>query len=71
MLILVYQIWRRAIASAEVMFGSYSGIAIEFQNLGKEVMIMSLKSSSLIFDPKALASDYLLCILIIKLLKSV
>jgi len=53
------------------MFGSYSGTAMGFQDLGKEVIIMSLKSSLLIFDPKALAFDYLLCMLIIKLLKSV
>ena len=71
MLILVYQIWRQAIVSAQVMFGSYSGAAMGFQDLGKEVMIMSLKSLLLIFDPKALASDHLLHMLIIKLLKSV
>jgi len=34
-------------------------------------MIISLKSSSVIFDPKALASDYLLCMSIMKSLKSV
>ena len=45
-------------------------MAIGFQDSGKEVMIMFLKFSLLIFNSKALVSDYLLCILIIKLLKS-
>jgi len=42
-----------------------------FQNSSKKVMIMSLKFSLLIFNPKALTFDHLLYILIIKLLKSV
>jgi len=34
-------------------------------------MIISLKFSLLILDPKALVSDYLVCILMIKLVKLV
>ena len=43
----------------------------KLQDLGKENMIIFLKSSLVIFDPKALVSNHLLCISIIKSLKSV
>ena len=43
----------------------------ELQNSGKKDIIIFLKSLLVIFDSKALAFSYLLCISIMKLLKSI
>ena len=59
----VCQICNRAIASADVIFGSYRGAVAALQNSGNNDIIMSLKSSLLILDPRALVSDHLVCIL--------
>jgi len=58
-------------ASEDVILGSYSATTTGSQESGKTLIMMFLKSSSGMLAPKALVFDHLLCMSVIKLVKSV
>ena len=63
------QIYRQAITSANIIFRLYKGAVAILQDSGKDNIIMFLKSLSLIFDPRALASNHLVHILMMNWVK--